>query len=124
MQSQGQGEQLFTIVKNQSKDKRKIEIQQNLQRKRENSMSMRNNQQYETNVNNLTADDQVMLATNSTLEQMNVGDSISVVNTKTPQNNASVIIGKGGGTKQAGGKKFQLKAVDVGNIYKSLKLGQ
>ena len=85
---------------------------------------MRNNQQYETNVNNLTADDQVMLATNSTLEQMNVGDSISVVNTKTPQNNASVNISKGGGTKQAGGKKFQLKAVDVGNIYKSLKLGQ
>ena len=23
-----------------------------------------------------------------------------------------------------GGKKFQLKAVDVGNIYKSLKMGQ
>ena len=40
-QSQGQGEQLFTIVKNQSKDKRKIEIQHNLQKKRENSLGLR-----------------------------------------------------------------------------------
>ena len=62
-----------------------------------------------------------MLATNSTLEQ-NLGDSISVAN-KTPQNNASAIIKTGGGNK-GGAKKFQLKAVDVGNIYKSLKMGQ
>ena len=74
---QGQGgEQLFTIVKNQSKDKRKIEIQHNLQRKRDNSLVLNN----QANLNNssvglsdehqqLNNDRGVLLQTNSTLEK-------------------------------------------------------
>ena len=58
-QSQLQGDHLFTIIKNQSKDRRKIEIQHNLQKKRDNSIVLRDS----------TADGEVLLATNSTLDQ-------------------------------------------------------
>ena len=63
------------------------------------------------NLNN-TKDGNV-LATNSTMEN-NLVESTS--NPNASLTSASVA-GKAG-------KKFQLKAVDVGNIYKSLKMGQ
>ena len=60
-----------------------------------------------------------MLQTNSTLDQP-LNDSASNVNT------SNLIRGNSNQPpiNKQGGKKFQLKAVDVGNIYKSLKMGQ
>ena len=101
-------------MKNQSKDRRKIEIQHNLQKKRDNSLVLR-----ESTNNDETGQNTVMLQTNSTLEQpLGGGEQCSLNNLLMRGNNLPA---KGA---SGGGKKFQLKAVDVGNIYKSLKMGQ
>jgi len=55
-------------VKNQSKDKRKIEIQQNLQKMRDNSLVIRESANLK-NSGTITDDTFVCLITDSTLEQ-------------------------------------------------------